>query len=365
MSNASKMNHVMFLQGINTFERASQVYPVMNREDQGLLFNNGVSTAYYLSRAKNEKALVVGISGLDSHFLLDREEIEHLNARGLSVIWMANPLPDHDDDPFMERNTALSREFLTNEISSPVFRLFDLDLPRYLLTHSTGGQITLKLMQEDIAGDSIAQNYSGAMHMAPYLDSANASVAHSRAKQVVFEIYSNMNKRKRSQETTFGKIYLKYFAANEYFSQAALDNDDKSPRKNGPTYGHIMEVQSHGRRLMESFNGAAVNRIPNIFVIGAEDKMIIPGVGHDPMYKREDLRNVFIGKVDECVASMAKTKARHAFQDVPPPMVQYLLEDLPEYVPSLRDRARLALQSSASLFNAGTSFAQSLLTRSI
>jgi len=420
--------HFEFLPGINSFPRKEECYPVIHPADQGILQYGDATTPYYLARAEKPRALIVGVSGLNSHFLLSKKEIRLLNERGFSVIWMANPLPANDTDPFIDSNTDLARAFLTHP-RSPVNMLFDRDLPRYIFTHSTGSQIYLSLMHERDTNRKLAKDFQGAAHIAPFFDSANASIAYPALKQRMWELYCTINRTKRSNETILGRAYLKYFASHESFAKDAMDLDKNNgstldplyvrlaglsrlyghampdlssfveqtkpvanidpdgmddepsitPKDHaGPTYGHILEVQFRGRQLMAQFNAAAVNVMPQIFVIGGMDKfacpataisvarqagiemLVVKDAGHDPIKNNKAPRDYLIARVEKCVEAHEKLRAdAAAFQNVKKPEPEKL--PVPVEHLSLSDRARLALEGGARLLNAGTGFAQGLL----
>jgi len=114
--------HTMFLlHGITSFDPKENTlrvkhYPESDKFDKGVFRHNGTDAPFYVSRAKNEKALVVGASGLKSQYLLDPTEVKRLNDNGISIIWMA--LPEiRNNAPFMDRFKDTVEAFLTSKDS--------------------------------------------------------------------------------------------------------------------------------------------------------------------------------------------------------------------------------------------------------
>ena len=363
---------VAFVPGLEGSKGPCDKFPDLPNDQKGSFHFNNLITSYYHSPARNQVGVVVGVSGLNSHMFMDPDEIKKLNRNGLSVIWIANPLPDDDNLNFLKDNTVLIREFLTNP-NSPVFRLYGHDAQRFLFTHSTGSQITLSLMHERETRSKFKQHYSGAVHMAPYFDSAHASVAYPEWMQKKFAEFCADNHNKRSQETLYGSLYLKFFASGEHYTNSANEN-----ARIGPTMGQIAVAQAGGRRLQEIFDERVLNIFPNIFVIGSKDNfacplaairtllkaggemIVVKDKGHDPVEGNLKLCNYLIERAHKEI-NLTK-EARSAFQIAPSQNIYAVKEPLPI---DLGDRARLALQSSARLFNAGAGFAQGLLARGI
>jgi hypothetical protein len=237
---------------------------------------------------------------------------------------------------------------------------------------------------------------------------------------------------KRSNETFLGRFFLKFFAGNEDFARDALrvkgdavntsfgtmvthglasvaglygkpvpprelfvplpdpdidevDDEEYPPSTNknvGPTYGHIMEVQTRGRNLYKNFNAKAVNLMPQIFIVGGQDKFACPvtsialarqaGIemlvvrtgGHDPIKNRSRRRTFLMEKAETCLeASIRLRDEASVFQGVQKPE-QKSQADI-EHAPTLGNGAGAALQLGTRFLNAGAGFAKRLLAGSV
>lgn len=231
----------------------------------GTFHHKGLDVPFFVSRAENERAVVVACTGLNSYTALRAEELKQMNDAGVSVIWMALP-PHKSNSPFMPHFITAGEGFFTDP-ESPANKLFDSKLPRYAFTHSTGGQIFTALEQNPETNARILERYKEVTHIAPYFDATNVSLKHSLAPiRWVFDKYAHMNADRKPHETFFGKVYLAFKAATEPFTKTGQDIS--------PTYGQILEVQHWGRTLISAFSEAAEKKgitIPATFVVGRDD----------------------------------------------------------------------------------------------
>lgn len=429
MGSTASSTFTHYFPGLAFYEGAGKsvnAYPGLDpKKDQGTFYHDGIALPYYISRGKegvqNKNAVIVGCAGIDSHYLLSKDEIDDLNNHGLPAIWVGLPLTTETKD-FMPRWTRAVEAFLTNP-QSPVFKEFPHDVTRYLLDHSTGGQILFKILHNDEANKKIEKIYSAALHMAPAFDSAFGSYEYPEFMQRKFVEHFTKHKDERAGEGILGGLYLRMLASHEHYASAftaakelvepvtgaiseiddlagkpiktgknifigAINNIKgmynaftRSANVSGPTYGQGLEVTLSGKALQDSFNVAAANVIQHVFVVDMKDRfacskttvrianemgaqLILSNTGgHDPMKNRADLRNDLILRVEDCIA--AKEKAHSRYQSTPYCPSYIGTEDLPAYIPTLRDCARFAFEGSTRLLNAGTSFAQGLLARGI
>ena len=383
--------------------------PPSKNWDRGFFCTNGLRAPYYIARAPNERAVVIGCSGLNTHTILTPEEVKRLNNAGISIAWMALPRIPHGS-PMMETYVPLAREFFTNK-NSPARVLMRNDVPRYALTHSTGGQIFFHLMHEPETNRRLSSIFSGVVHVSPYLDTSHASKNHAHPLvQAVFKKYMAHHPDVSPNLRLIGRSYvewnsffvsmqeerLKRKSHDEKLDQR-LDDERKSLFQSlkstyskastairnilsapdstednwlASTCGQILELQDSGQRLTakEHFNVEACKKIPSIFVIGDKDNFACPktsqdianliggeieiaeGGLHDPLRSHPHLLGEFISKVHECAARYERQKAQTVY--ISPTQIQYEPEPLPYGVlDKLRDRARGALQGRASALN--------------
>lgn len=330
-------------------------YPAISPENQGLLKSDDWSVPFYNSPTTTGQiqGLIVGISGLNSHHMINPEELQHLNSQGFAAMWMGMPLHDRELG-FMEPLTNIARLFLTNA-DSPANKWYSPHIPRYLLTHSTGGQIVFRLLNIPEVNKKLTATFSGAMHMAPYFDSAGASAECPDLVQKAWDFYTDFYKNKRPHEVFISRAYMKLRAGNEHFTRKSSGDD-------GPTHGQIREPQQTGRALMATFNKEAMQSIPHYFLFGENDPFactkvgvkfaeaigaeyeVVPGGGHDPIEGREDLREKYIGKIEECLKERRLMRAafQNTLQQYRPARTAANLTP-PHEIAGSGDRARFAL----------------------
>ncbi len=295
-------------------DRTAELFPETKKWAHGVFSHDGMSAPYYASPASNEKAIAIGCTGLNTHYLLLPDEVKRLNAEGISLVWMAIPPVKHAAG-FLNKYTELAREFFTNP-KSPAHVFFPNDVPRYAATHSTSGQIFLKLLHDESTREKLTRIFSGVAYMAPYLDSANASLNHSTIGKRFFHYYANLALEKTPHEARIARWFLKYAASREDFAQHG--------QKISPTFGQILEVQQAGRTLLQNFNAAAANVLPSVFILGNKDpfacyktahtvaslmgaeKIIAKGGGHHPLLGHPEAMDSLIEKINACA-----TRHRH------------------------------------------------------
>lgn len=238
-------------------------FPDTLKMKRGQFQHGEESLPYFYSRAKREKAVVVGCSGLNTHVLLGHNEVCKLNDAGISVIWLALPPARHKQGAFMDGYIDMAKEFFTGR-HSPARFLFPNDTPRHVMTHSTGGLLYWTIKQTPEISRKLQSTYSSETHIAPYLDSANASRHHSPTiRRKAFEIYSKLHANDTPLETLLGRAYLAIKALGESFTSSSPDIS--------PTFGQIRQVQAAGRRLTDTFNPESCGRTPCTVILGERD----------------------------------------------------------------------------------------------
>jgi alpha-beta hydrolase superfamily lysophospholipase len=367
MSNAVyiKARYMPGVKGLSPQERAflEKHHPHLSKTEGGTFFHSDLHTCYHISRAAKEKAVVIGLSGLNTEQLMAPRDIKRLNDNGITLIWMSLPRPAVGK-PFMQNFEELSRAFLTSR-SSPVFGLFANDVPSFLAAHSTGGTILLKLMQEQDTRRKLSATFFGAAYVAPFLDVPFASDEHSfkigsfRPLYWLFEKYADKHSNERVTDLPVVKKYLKLMKKGRDFLHTPTDTS--------PTLGQIREIQAYSRAMRKTFDPKAAGALRSVFMAGASDPFTcfkttksfvekIPGAnfepaygaGHDPIYDRPELLQKFIDHLNGCITLREQRRSKHesAHLDAPPQGTETPRDDM-----TLRDRARFALQSRASALN--------------
>lgn len=374
--------------------------PPSKNWDRGFFSTNDLRAPYYIARAPLERAVIIGCSGLNTHTILSPADVKKLNQAGISIAWMALPKIPHGS-ALMETYLPLAREFFTNK-NSPARILMNSDVPRYALTHSTGGQIFFHLLHEPETSRKLSHIFSGAVHVTPYFDTAHASRDHANSVvQTVFKKYMAHQSDVSPNERLIAKSYIRMNDFIESLGNAHLLEKCstlskafvESPRGAMPkamslakeifgmwgsqkhndlasTCGQILELQSWGQRLTakDHFNPEACGKIPSIFVIGDKDNFACPkaaidvankigaevklaeGGLHDPLRSHPHLLDEFIQRVQECAARYEQKKAQTVY--VSPASQQYEPEPIPYgLIDRLRDGTRFALQRSTSSLN--------------
>lgn len=321
----------------------------------GLFRHRQYALPYFFSRAREEKALVAGCSGLNTHVLMSEEQVRRMNESGISVIWMALP-PERYKQNFMDGYIHMARQFFTSP-HSPARSLFLQDMPRYIMTHSTGGLLYWTIKQSPRTLERLQSLYAGEIHIAPYFDSANASRDHATSfRRKVFELYARLHHNHTPMETLLGRTYLSRNAARERLISRPPDIC--------PTFGQIREVQQAGRTLTESFNPAASgSTAPCTIILGERDPFachktakefalrvgarlhLVEDGGHAPLDQAPELFDAMIHSIATNADRYHKVRQAHPIADI-----GFATWNL------LRYGAGIALQSGTRFLDSTTGF---------
>jgi alpha-beta hydrolase superfamily lysophospholipase len=360
------------MKGISPQERVflEEHHPHLSKTEGGTFFHDDLHTCYHISRADKEKAVVIGLSGLNTEQLMTPRDTQRLNDNGITLIWMTLPRP-HVGRPFMQDFEKLSRAFLTSP-SSPVFGLLSNDVPFFLAAHSTGGTILLKLMQEQDTRRKLSAAFLGAAYVAPFLDVPFASDEHSfkigsfRPLYWLFEKYADKHSNERVIDLPIVKRYLKLMKKGRDFLNTPIDTC--------PTLGQIREIQAYSRTMRKTFDPKAAGTLRSVFMAGASDPFTcfkttksfvekIPGAnfepaykaGHDPIFDRPELLQKFIDHLNSCTSAYEQRRGKRVALHLNPALPHEISDDALK-TSGLRDRARLALQRRASALDTFTRF---------
>lgn len=365
--------YVPGIKGFSKLERdyLDKYHPSAANTEGGSFFFDDLRTNYYISRSSKEKAVVIGLGGLNSQQLLNPDQVKRMNDNGITLIWMTLPRPTADK-PFMQDFEKLCRGFLTSR-SSPIFGLTVNDVPFFLATHSTSGAILLKLMHETETRRKLSATFFGAAYVAPFLDVPFASdeqsfkIGNFRPLHWLFEKYADSHKNDRVTDLPIVKRYLTLMEKGQDFLNTSADTS--------PTFGQIREIQAYSRAMRKNFDPRAASALRSVFMAGDNDPFTcykttkhlaqkIPGAtfelahgaGHDPVYDHPEFLKILIDRLNDCVAIHEERHSQYIATpyDFAPLYGTETFDDLIK--PSLRDRARLALKSSTGALNTLTSF---------
>lgn len=314
---------------------------------------------FFISRAKNERNVVAGLTGMNVSDVLDIDDLQKMNARGTTFAWMPLPKPVRGR-PINEAAKNLVRAFLTSA-HSPVNVMFQPDLPKFIATHSTSGRIVLDLLHEEDTGRKLSRIFSGAVYASPYLDTANGSMTFDRFRDFIFQAFAELHKNKTPHETALGRLYMARTAKNESYRET---------KDAGMEYAHILELQNAGRNLIKNFNAKAANALPSVIVIGNKDPfachkttnmvaqrmgitpVVVNGGQHYP-FRQDSHALIQVIEAIDLWTHHYKPRAVHsnaAATDQPPRMQQNILRSLGNGLGTALERGTGLLNPAAGIF---------------
>ncbi|PZO81286.1 MAG: hypothetical protein DI626_10980 [Micavibrio aeruginosavorus] len=360
------LSSTFFLPGIKGVVREDIDYIARNFPDAansqgGVFFHEGLRTSYSIHPAKNQKRIIIGLSGANALFPLNLREINSLNNEGNTMICIAL----HKIGPdFMKKSEDLIRAFLTHPVS-PAYTHIQNRVPTYIVSHSSSGPILLKLYGEKDTGRLLRTRFNGAAFIAPIFDVPFASRDHSYKVGVrqplrsIFEWYADRKPDMPLTDRRLVKAYLSLTAGEESFV-GKLGNF-------GMTLGHVRQIQKYSWDVMDNFKPSSMDNIPSVVMAGDADsctcwktsrdmagKMnadfhLIPDGGHDLIKTHPELLRVFTGKAD--MIEKTRGEARVPISYMPLPYTYGKKDDPISLADVLRDRAGLALKSSTRFLN--------------
>lgn len=169
--------------------------------------SNGKKHQIMLAPAAVERARIIYVSGLNSSPLFFEKEIKPLQKIGISVHGFALPDPDQGTDLIKDLKTPV-KDLLFDK-NSPVYDNLRPDVPVYIVTHSTGGLIFTDLSFEPELRQFMEENFSGAIHISPFFDTANASLESSELSSALYMAYTHAFGWVRSGVLPPDKLYYK------------------------------------------------------------------------------------------------------------------------------------------------------------
>lgn len=391
----------LFLMGATTFGRGvpdtTGAYPGVKQWRSGTFFHDNNQVPWHYAPAANPKAVFVGCSGINTHYLLEPKQIKKMNDAGISVIWMVLP-PVHHEHDFMDHYLALTKEFFTSP-RSPAKTLEPTNLPRFCGGRSTGAQLLLWADRDPDTHRKLTHNFMEAAYMAPCLGFSNAF------KLAAFSWYANKKPDVTPHERFFSNMFLKKRAANEPFYEEGPEGS--------PIFSELVDILGRGYRLTHNFdaehkislqevfleglkkvwwgsehltdnvNVDKSNVLPSAFYLGDDDPFVkhdhaarfarsmgadiytIKGGGHNPFKTRAgevDPLNLLIDRI----LTKAKTYrvSEHVLAQAQPPWSA--VEKIePTKWEELSYSARFALQSGAGFLNSAAGLLKGFFRRGV
>ena len=307
--------------------------------------HSGRNIAFYTSVAKEEKAIVIGGSGLKHDFPLPPDQVKKLNDAGYSYLWIGLPNPIRDDN-FVEHFVHIAEELLTNPHNDLMRKWLAKDVPKLFLGYSTSAQLFFHLLRNNRTFETLTNDFSGAVAISPYLrppqldtdDRFRARMLRKAAKQYPQHV---------SVETRFGAGY--YLAGKEegvnipnwlqILSHTPLRLDPKlaeGMEYTTPTLQQMVELMDHGTIILDdSFNKASnlLNRngLPILIMTGSQDS-----------YAGAKINRGFSERAD--MALYECPTAKHALMYEDPQAIQVLISSLNSMLSGTFDETAKALK---------------------
>lgn len=266
-----------------------------------------VPISYYKAEAANEKAVLIGCSGLKSDYPISEEDIIALNEAGISILWIALPNPKRSVG-FVPYFKQAGFKLLTNP-PHDIQKWIDKDVPKIFFGHSTGGQIFFHLMEEDKTFKRIIETCSGSILSAPYMLPASAS-SYLDPRTYIFSAQSWLRGDLLPSETPEGRFWMKG-------SDFDLSNtSDKVYTL--PAYCQIRELWKSGAEAIKASlkpnSNIRKTDMPILILSGKKDKASCHHTNrylarklklafhtsvarHCPISENESTRNIFIESI--------------------------------------------------------------------
>lgn len=240
-------------------------YRLPNFLQRAFFMSRGVCVNYYKAEAVNEKAVLIGCSGLKSDFPLREEDIQELLENGISILWIALPNSRREVGFFPYYKQA-GLKLLSNPIDD-IQKWLEKDAPKIFFGHSTGGQIFFHLMAYEPTFKKIIETCKGAILSAPYVLPASAS-SFIDPRTWIFAAFCRLTGNKLPSETFIARWWMK----NSGFDLS--DTPDKEYML--PTYPQIRELWASGveayRTAMKKDSNIRKTKMPIFIISGVDDK---------------------------------------------------------------------------------------------
>jgi pimeloyl-ACP methyl ester carboxylesterase len=247
--------------------------------------HSGRNIAFYTSEAENEKAIVIGGSGLKHDFPLPFDQVKKLNDAGYSYLWIGLPNPIRNDK-FVEHYVHIAEELLTNPRNEIMQKWLAKDKPKLFLGYSTSAQLFFHLLRNNRTFETLTNDFTGAVAISPYLRPPKLETDNCLRARILRNA-AKKHPQCVSVETRMGAGY--YLAGKEdgidvpnwlqILSHTPLRLDPRLAEGmefTTPTLQQMVELMDHGTPILhDSFNENSnlINRngLPILIMTGSQD----------------------------------------------------------------------------------------------
>lgn len=274
---------------------------------------DGVPVNYYKAEAANEKAIIIGCSGLKSEYILEPEDVKYFMDHGISVLWISLPNPKRSND-FVHHFRDVATELTINppaDIRKWLTKKKDgKHVPKIFMGHSTGAQLFLHLVADNNSFQKL--NFQGAVLVSPYIRPTSASSAID-PRSYIFYAYCLWKKNLLPSESPMAKWWMK---------NTNLDLEHGPHQKYLlPTFSQIVELWNSGEEIIReaSNKNSNLHNLPFhvLSVVGEKDGASCPKTNeylarqfgfafaksatgeHDPVYEDKNMRELVKNSVLE------------------------------------------------------------------
>ena len=150
------------------FNPAKHKLPLFIKRHTFRSSHSGRNIAFYCAQAENEKAIILGGSGLKHDFPLPPDQVKKLNDAGYSYLWVGLPNPVRNDN-FVNHFVHIAEELLTDPQNHVMRQWLSRDVPKFFFGYSTTAQLFFHLLRENRTFETLTNDFTGAALMSTYL----------------------------------------------------------------------------------------------------------------------------------------------------------------------------------------------------
>jgi hypothetical protein len=198
----------------------------------------GINVPVYIAEAKDPVVEFHYCTGFNSTPLAYIPQIRVMNACGISVI--ASKLLHRDElgSPSPEELVKFHSDSARQFFSNPYIAQTNSGVVKILGTHSASGGHLANHMADEKTLAAICKRFPAAIHIAPFLDVANASDHFNPRIAKAFLKHATKHYDKKPSDTLKGRAYMAFHSAlGEPSICSAIDE---------PTYGEILALKNQG-----------------------------------------------------------------------------------------------------------------------
>lgn len=284
------------------------------------------NVAFYTAEAKNEKAVILGGSGLKNDFPIPPDQIETLNNAGYSILWVALPNPIRNDN-FVEHFVHIAEELITNPENQIMKEWLSKDVPKLFFGYSTTAQLFFHLLRENRTFDTLTKDFKGAVVMSPYLRPPNLD-KEGCLKERLLRMMARNHPDRVSLETRLGAGYYLAGLKDKTDVPGLLQIIRNMPLHldpnlaNGmkyttPTFQQMIELMDHGLPILkDSFNSSSN-------ICNRSDFPILMITGKNDSYAGADINRAFADRANIALYESPNSKHAVAYED--PKAIQIMI----------------------------------------